>query len=131
LSQADFGNNEVPQDASRFLQLQIRKIDREIAAEIFGWRYPGELAIYSQEEIRENSSVYFAIVESASLVGFGVIGAEAIEKGFRGLRCAILDWNIVSKKMATSFGFRPTRKITNYLGTFEEFECTFCATYRS
>jgi hypothetical protein len=145
--------------------MEIRKMDREIAAQISGWQYSGELAIYSQEDIADNSSDYFAIYENAILVGFGVVGDEAMVKeqspsydyldvglgmnpdlirrgngrdftlavlenakriaagkGFRGLRCAILDWNIVSQKMATTHGFRHARDISNDGGTFKEFE---------
>ena len=55
-------------------------MDREIAAQISGWQYSGELAIYSQEDIADNSSDYFAIYENATLVGFGVVGDEAMVK---------------------------------------------------
>ena len=113
-------------------------------------------------------SDYFAVYDNTRLVGFGVVGFQAMVKGqissddlldvglgmnpdlirkgngreftsvvllgatkiakeggFHGLRCAILDWNIVSQKMATIQGFNHSRDIANELGLFKEYESPF------
>lgn len=49
----------------------------------------------------------------------------ALGSGFIGLRCAILDWNIPSQRIAISLGFRESGVITNEIGRFLEYEYAF------
>lgn len=49
----------------------------------------------------------------------------ALLRGLQGLRCAILDWNVASQKMALIHDFKFSRDIVNERGTFREYELMF------